>query len=442
MKDISVNRRPAELRKMLDYIGIPAFVIDVVSTDDFRLAAINGHHEKMTGMIHGEIAGRSVDELLSPEMAASVKARYRHCVDSKAATQYQEMLELPAGRTYWQTSLVPFFDKAGAVTRLLGTANEISDQVHLELEARYQSTVMSAYLDESTDGILVVDANNRIKTWNRRFLELWTIPEAIMAAEDGEGALQAVIDQVKDPVSFAHRIRELYASLDEAEQGTLVEMKDGRILERYSRGLLGPEGVCWGRIWFYRDVTELQRLNEELRQLSRTDPLTGIPNRRVFTELLEEEYSRARRYGHALSVLMLDLDHFKAVNDSYGHAVGDRVIRTFTQTVKPEVRASDCFARMGGEEFALLLPQSDLSSARQLARRLCQAMSAIRFDSSRGEFSVTVSIGVATLSAQDYSAEHLLNRADRCLYAAKSEGRNRVRPRSDAVDCDHPSEES
>ncbi|MGM0767283.1 MAG: sensor domain-containing diguanylate cyclase [Pseudomonadota bacterium] len=426
MREISVNRNAAELHQMLNYLGVPAFVIDVVAANEFRLAAINSRHEQLTGLKHGDVAGRSVDDLLSPEMAATVKANYRRCVESKAATDYQEVLDLPVGRTFWQTSLVPFFDEAGEVSRLLGTAYEISAQTHLELETRYQSTVMSAYLDESPDGILVVDASNRIKTWNRRFLEIWDIPETVMEARDGEAALRTVIPLLEDPVGFVQRVQELYASLHEEEHGVRVNMKDGRVLERYSRGLHGPEGDYWGRIWFYRDVTELQRLTDELLRMARSDPLTGTANRRVLMEVLEEEFSRARRYGHQLSVLMLDLDHFKQVNDRHGHATGDAVLKELVRVVTPEIRGSDCFARLGGEEFAILLPENDLDSARQLAERLCRAVALLTFRSTQGEFGVTVSIGVATLRDSDMSPEHLLNRADQCLYAAKSGGRNQV----------------
>ncbi len=429
MKDISVNREPAELRRMLDYIGIPAFVIDVVSGDEFRLAAINARHEQLTGMKHKEVAGRSVDELLSPEMAGDVKARYRGCVESKSVTDYQETLDLPIGRTFWKTSLVPFFDEAGNVIRLLGTANEISAQMHLELEARYQSTVMSAYLDESTDGILVVDAEKNMKTWNRRFLEIWNIPEAVMNARDGDAALQAVVEQLEDPESFLRDVKGLYDFLSLEEQGVRIKMKDGRVLERYSRGLLGSGADYWGRIWFYRDVTELQRMTEELRYLSETDSLTGVANRRSFLKALEKEFSRVRRHGYALSLLQLDLDRFKQINDRHGHATGDAVLREFARVVLAEIRETDHFARMGGEEFAILLPECNLDSARQVAERLCRTVAAHAIDVPQGLLRITVSIGVATVTDSDASPDDLLNRADRFLYAAKSDGRNRVRPK-------------
>jgi diguanylate cyclase (GGDEF)-like protein len=262
-------------------------------------------------------------------------------------------------------------------------------------------------------------------------------PEDIMNARDGDTALQAVVEQLEDPSSFVERVMELYTSLDEEEQGVRINMKDGRVLERHSRGLRGPKGICWGRIWFYRDVTELQRMTEELKRMSKTDPLTGIANRRGLIEALEKEFSRARRQGHALSVLMLDLDHFKQINDRHGHTTGDAVLRGFVQIVMPEIRISDYFARMGGEEFVILLPESGLGSARQLAERLCRAVASQTFSSPQGAFSITVSIGVATIRDNDSNPENLLSRADRCLYAAKSEGRNRVRPKGDTEDCEN-----
>ncbi len=441
MRDISVNTDHRELRQMLDYLGVAAFLIDVVSADEFLLAAINSRHEQLTGMKLREVAGRDLDDLLAPEMAAKVKDKYRRCVEERAVIEYQETLDVPIGRTFWQTSLVPLVDEAGNVTRLLGTAHEVSSQVYLEREARYQSAVLGAYLDESPDGILVVDANNEIKTWNRRFLEIWDVPEDVMNARDGDAALQAVEEQLEDPDAFVQRVKELYTSLGEEEHGLRINMKDGRVLERHSRGLHGPEGEYWGRIWFYRDITLMQRMAEELERLSQTDPLTEVANRRAFMEALERECVRVRRHGSPLSLLLMDLDHFKQINDQYGHAAGDVVLKECARVVEPEIRASDYFARIGGEEFAIVLPESDLRSARQLAERVRRAIAAHAFDSPQGALTVTVSVGVATtVSDQDESPECLLIRADKWLYAAKSEGRNRVRSRDDGEGGDNPAD--
>ncbi len=426
MKGLLESHDYAELRRIIDYLGIVAFVIDVEPDNVFRLAAINERFEQLSGMRHAEIAGRRIDELLPPAMARSIKENYRRCVRQRETIDYQVSLDLPIGTTYWRTTLVPYMDASGRVFRLLGTSFEISHTVHLELETRYQSTVLSAYLEESPDGILVVDADHHMKTWNHRFLEIWDIPEAIMEAGNGVGALQAVRRQLKEPDEFVGRVMELYEHLDQEEHSYRFRMRDGRILERYSRGLRDPQGTYWGRIWFYRDVTDHERMTEELQRLARTDTLTNTANRRAFMEGLAEEYRRARRYNHLLTVLMIDIDHFKAVNDRYGHEGGDAALKAFAEAVQPLLRDTDHFARMGGEEFAVLLPETDLAEGRQIAERFGRAVAGLTIDSMRGSFGITVSIGVAEMHASDADAADALRRADRALYAAKAGGRNRV----------------
>ena len=342
------------------------------------------------------------------------------------AMDYQEVLDMPIGTTYWRTSLVPYINASGRVFRILGTAIEISSTVHLELERRYQSTLLSAYLEESPDGILVVDANNQMRTWNHRFLEMWDIPEAILEAGDGFNALEVVRRQLKDPDDFVARVLELYDHLDQEERNYRVELLDGRIYERYSRGLRDPQGTYWGRIWFYRDVTRNEQMTEELQRLAWTDALTQTENRRAFMQNLDEEFQRARRYDRPLSIMMIDIDQFKTINDRYGHAGGDEALMAFAAAVRPLLRASDHFARMGGEEFAILLPETELTEGERIAQRLCRVIEELVIDSKQGAFRMTASIGVTELHTDDTDAETTLNRADRLLYEAKSAGRNRV----------------
>lgn len=426
MEGLLESRNHAELHTIINYLGIPAFVIDVEADDVFRLAAINERHEQLTGMRDADCAGRTVDEILPADTARQVKRNYRRCVRQRSAIDYDETLELPAGTTYWRTTLVPYIDVSGRVFRLLGTAFEISHTVHLEHKARYQSTLLSAYLEESPDGILVVDTNNHIKTWNQRFLEIWDIPVEVLEAGDGKQALQIARQRLMDPDEFVTRIMDLYQHLDQEERDYRFRMRDGRSFERYSRGLRDHHGTYWGRIWFYRDVTEHDRINQEMARLARTDVLTDTANRRALMENLTEEYRRARRYGHPFTLLMIDLDHFKTVNDRYGHEGGDAALKAFARSVRPLLRETDQFARMGGEEFAILLPETALAEGLQIAERIGRAIADVVVHSRRGDFGITASIGVSELHPDDADAEETLNRADRALYSAKAEGRNRV----------------
>jgi diguanylate cyclase (GGDEF)-like protein len=182
-----------------------------------------------------------------------------------------------------------------------------------------------------------------------------------------------------------------------------------------------------------RDVTvkermqrELERAYADLERLARTDPLTGLANRREFMERLEQEVERSDRYVRPLSLISLDLDHFKSVNDTHGHAAGDEVLREAARALGSVCRDVDLAARMGGEEMALLLPETDTAGARIVAERVREHIAGAAHRSPSGHaFRVTASLGVAT-ARTGASGEALLQAADEALYRAKAAGRNQV----------------
>jgi len=167
-----------------------------------------------------------------------------------------------------------------------------------------------------------------------------------------------------------------------------------------------------------------QRLMRELEALSRTDPLTGALNRGAFEESLRRESHRAKRYVFPLSLVMLDLDHFKLINDTHGHRTGDAVLQQFVKLAATIFRESDTIHRYGGEEFAVLLPHTLYEGALDAARRLVQATAAQPFDVSGAAIAVTVSAGVACAGDEDLEGADLVTRADGALYDAKRSGRN------------------
>lgn len=169
---------------------------------------------------------------------------------------------------------------------------------------------------------------------------------------------------------------------------------------------------------------ELQRVNLRLEALALIDPLTGIGNRRHFLDQAKAEVSRAKRQHGALSVVMLDLDFFKTINDRFGHEGGDRTLVAFAATVGSNLRAGDIFARLGGEEFILMLPGQDIDEACRTAERLRLLVAQMRVPGYPA--AVTVSAGVAALESEAEEIDDLLRRADRGLYQAKGQGRNRV----------------
>lgn len=178
---------------------------------------------------------------------------------------------------------------------------------------------------------------------------------------------------------------------------------------------------------------ELARKREELLALSRTDPLTSLSNRRYFEERLEEEFARARRYRSPLSLVMLDIDYFKRINDTFGHPFGDEVLRAVAQVTRARLREVDLLARYGGEELIALLPETSPADALIACERVREAIEALQLeytslDGNKRMVRCTASLGVASVPSPTLqTAEDLLRAADECLYAAKGAGRNRVR---------------
>ncbi len=166
--------------------------------------------------------------------------------------------------------------------------------------------------------------------------------------------------------------------------------------------------------------------HEEIYRLMTVDGLTQVFNRRYFNEALEREFNRSKRYARALSLIMFDIDHFKRVNDTHGHLAGDNLLRLIASAVRPRLRREDIFARTGGEEFGILLPEISLDGARTTADKVRRIIQATPLVVEQTTIPCTVSLGVAMLDASDGAPEDLYKRADERMYEAKQGGRNRV----------------
>lgn len=194
-------------------------------------------------------------------------------------------------------------------------------------------------------------------------------------------------------------------------------------------------------IFFWRQAERVgNRIEQDesvLKQLATRDALTGLSNRRVFQQLLETELGRSNRFKHDLSLLMIDIDHFKQVNDKYGHQAGDMVLKEMSQRLNKTVRNVDHVCRYGGEEIAIVLPETDAENAFQLAHKIRHVVSAYKFNiGGDGMIPVTISIGVATCPTDAENDDNLISAADSALYTAKSSGRNCVRSyREQAVEA-------
>ncbi|MCW3474193.1 GGDEF domain-containing protein [Limobrevibacterium gyesilva] len=187
-----------------------------------------------------------------------------------------------------------------------------------------------------------------------------------------------------------------------------------------------PRKPSPGQVMVMQDLARLVMDELELRQLATTDSLTGAETRRSFMHHAQQALAQAQRYRRELSCIMLDVDHFKAVNDRHGHATGDLVLRVIVSACRSVLRSGDCLGRLGGEEFAILLPETPPEAALATAERLRGLIEATTIPTGPGPVMVTASFGVATMAPIDETADTLLAAADAALYEAKATGRNRV----------------
>ena len=169
------------------------------------------------------------------------------------------------------------------------------------------------------------------------------------------------------------------------------------------------------------------QLHASVQKLAITDPLTGIYNRRGFEEFGRRLFESARRFKRPLSLILLDIDHFKAINDSYGHSIGDQVLQSLAERLNHNIREVDLMSRYGGDEFMVLLPETDIFTAIKVAERLRSSVEASPLPTEHGHITIQISVGVAKLSTQTNDLNRLLELADMALYNAKQNGRNRVR---------------
>lgn len=303
------------------------------------------------------------------------------------------------------------------------TENEKVNRALRESEAKFRIVV-----NQSLVGIGII-TDGRFSYTNSKFNEIFGYgPDEIL----GRSPLENVVESDR-PLFAQNMLKGFSGELEKVEYVFRGLRKNGAVIDIELHGSATKIGGKPALIGLIMDVTErtraereVQALQEKLREQSTHDPLTGLYNRRYLEETLARELILAEREGHPISIIMGDLDHFKAVNDRYGHLAGDEVLRVFGELMKKHARGSDIYCRYGGEEFLLVLPGMAEKDAVERAEHLRRAMAATPVDFGSSKVVVTASFGIASYPCDGRSGDELTAAADRALYAAKAAGRNRV----------------
>lgn len=275
-------------------------------------------------------------------------------------------------------------------------------------------------------GIVVLDKDGRVRFMNRVFRYFWRVPDDMMTSDltfaqlmrHGRGMRAYAMTHELAEDYLGKQIELIRSGEDRPLQ---MRLANGGMIQFRSKTL--PRG---GHLLSYGNVSELAKEAAAFERLACLDGLTGLNNRRHFMVLAEMEWSRFKRYGRPLAVLMLDIDFFKSVNDCYGHDAGDEVIKAVADILQKHKRTSDIVGRVGGEEFALLLPEASSESAAAAGEKFRRLVAECEILTGDERIPVTLSVGVGAAHDQTSGIGQMLKEADIALYEAKRSGRNRV----------------
>jgi len=365
-------------------------------------------------------------ELIHPEDRDEVLWRIDAAL-AKGGDYIVEHRIMAGGRVKHVQSLgVAELDGDGNPLRMAGTVQDVTDKVLKETALREREAMLRAMSEASHDAMIMIDSSDTILFWNVAAENLFGYTR-----DEAMGKKMHDLIALPEDAAKAHKGLEHFAGtgtgpvMDSVMEFTAVK-KSGEAFPVERSVSAFQAGDQWFAVGSLRDITRRKKDEAKLTELANIDGLTGLNNRRNFMDVAGLQFRQSKRYGKPFSVVMFDVDHFKRVNDTYGHDIGDEVLKAISRSVEATCRDADVPGRLGGEEFAVALPETGLAEALQAAERIRAALAACRVGTPKGEIAFTVSLGVAAAGDGHGDLETLLKEADTALYKAKQGGRNRV----------------
>jgi diguanylate cyclase (GGDEF)-like protein/PAS domain S-box-containing protein len=325
-------------------------------------------------------------------------------------------------RTY-RSVKKPLFDEQGNITGMCGISTDITAEKILQIQVSEQKHLLDTILNNINAHVYMKDSDRTFLYVNSQVAELFGDKAAnIIGKKDTEVLPKEMADHFyqSDSVVFKTQERQVIEETATDDEGNIHHYISTKI------PFLSPDKRS-ALIGFSTEVTELFLLKEEFKKLATIDPLTKLFNRRYFTEQADKEFIRAQRYKLSMALISIDIDHFKSINDNFGHPAGDKVLVAVSKQLQDSLRQTDILARIGGEEFSILLPETSAASAVIFAERIRAEQAKLLITGEwQGEITLSVSIGVSSFHTSDEAFDVLFSRADKALYQAKNSGRNKV----------------
>ncbi len=341
------------------------------------------------------------------------------------STQITE-ISMPGKGTiqYYQVKVNRLVQENGELSGYIITLHNITEQKQVEVDLRRSMALLQATVDSSASGLVVFDQDLNVILHNQRLVELFELPTNWHNQIDHH-PLDMLSQKMIDASTFLTVVEDLIQH-DIEDTSLTVDLNSGVSVDCWMTAYR-LEGKQIGWLFSFRDITERKLAEQKLHELAITDSLTGVFNRRHFYYVAQTELERSHRYDRNMAIILLDIDHFKWVNDSFGHLIGDQMLQALAQRCRSNLRVFDTIGRFGGEEFIILLPETCTKEAVLIAERLRHAVESISIPTPKGKASITISLGVACFEpGNPISLDQLVDAADKALYQAKENGRNRV----------------
>lgn len=383
-----------------------------------RLTFLNRPFLQDLGLPLSVCLGKTASDIYPPELAKKYHADDQKVLSGETLVLTEENIVAATGeKRYVEVTKVPVRDETGAIVGIQGIYWDITPRKQAEEQLRQAARVF----DNTMEGVVITDASERITAVNRAFTKITGYEEA------------EVIGKTPQILKSGRQDAEFYAAMWSSIQATghwqgevWNRRKDGEIYPQWSTisTVADENNRVSHYVGVFSDISSLKRSQEKLNFLAHHDLLTRLPNRLLFNARLEHSIERARRTHKSLAVLFFDLDHFKNVNDTLGHAAGDDLLRWVAKQLAEMVRAEDTVARMGGDEFIMLVEAVDEpSNAGTVARKVLDLFKE-PIHISRHEFFISTSIGISLYPADGDDADTLIRNADAAMYQAKAQGRS------------------